>query len=1313
MIMKLIIISVILCMSASAMTLEEAGLVLASSGESKKVESAEKVVKKSGWDALPILNQLMYSGEATVEKRARKLRQWIIFGFSEFQPKEFRERIQTYPSLDIEGKMKLVGEVQKFKPPQPVLMAYLHSRIFQNAEGRDKWEGLKKYSTRAFISVISMECPGVQVFDPRLLHVQTRALLFNQWAKEAKDDKRSNESLKYGSQSYSEWRKLDQSICRYLDGAGVMFEVEFLHQNKREKDALVWLMELENSRAQRQLRREIRGWMNHGSQFPLDALNDKEALGYLMVVFNENKINQTTEDYRKLRKLHPKLSSQLPPRLRILEVLSQLDLGNFYQAFNYAMETRRDSSFRETGLKEVAKWAAKHPERLTLGLPDISELNDAQRRQLHYFINWMAPMESRDSEKERPVSIALFNQLELRSTQKGQWLSLAAEMCRPLLYLYTMAERKQLDDAVVYLTKKPIYAQILLGEVLLSKPSVYKQVKVENHSLKMLQTMISGCWDKADLSYQELCQAEPIAMEWENLRPNLLKKQEGVNMDPLLALRSWNQGFQDKAIQILMNSKRISPYQKASLIAGFLSEKGSVDLDNLFSREKVSTQVLAQTIIRIEDDRRYLSQSLERAVKLSAMLRSRPDYQLGSGFSMYESRKIAYALWLRGEVDLAYRLLEESFWGCLDLEERRLGLFPGVAVVLGRGDEALAKARAMPHKDERYAIKLAYLLNAMGKIDEAFQSASTFPDSKIYERLCIATENWKAALEAAASKAKALKWGDRERVDTLRSWYAYMDGDIKKSRTYFRASGEKSQWMSVLLGDSIKLVDQRMEKNGGGYFVAKIYRGMALDSLLIHRCEEKLWESVNTGEAVPYQTMKTYFSYAEVLPDREKTSRFAYLLSQVKHCDPQLGDAEDWVDWAHKTEAIYVLGRLGATDLLKKLLRQSLGEAVNLSAIPEHHRRRLMLGVIFPSPWSPPSLIKLAQLEWPKKSIAERLVLLTDLFSEPDKIKVAKYFIQLARKHSLQLSKDELIDLLHFSSDVLGQYSLSTKELLAIKGDDVVNKIQLEIRHDRKNLPLKGKRIISPKPGHRSDPRNKDFSIGDGIGKSRMLWNTGHKKQAKQFMLDIVMRVLLDGEDLSSSFSIKIQQGNTRQGLQLDPEAMALVYFSIWEMPEELIGEASQVLTKSPCECLVYDRYKWMAEIADQQDNHLSSLLYSRLYASQWLVGINDSEITHAVALFHDKEATVALEKNQLPKMFFHLRQRMQLAPYQMKKMLYLVRILHDRGDGLTLSQIDKIVVEFWKNRLFRLPGYRPYQKALKEWKVEVRKITQPHHREL
>lgn len=1261
-------------LASSAKSLEEAAKDLESDDFDQR-KAAEVTLRKGGADALPLLKRLGASDNPEVRRRSMRARAWIELGITEGIVEDLRNRLLGMEGVGFKARQVLLREVAALTPKEPVLMAHLHSRIHTKpVDGL--WQAqLEQEAKRHLELVLRNSKFAIARFDPRLLHVRTQAAIMNVHAQGNRQP---------ASSTYTKWLARDKSLRRYLGYGGVELELRRLQRSQDHLDALVFLTEVEDSQAHARALTSLRSMVLQKGELDPLALTERQAAGYLHLLMDRDDPKKILATYKQLHAKNPKFATLLRPSQKILEVSRLLEENAFYKAFELAMSTQGQGGVRRSGLLEVGQWAASHPDRLNRGLPPLPQ---GWNSNLGPFIDGLAPIRSSTSDAEAEAIARRFSELDLRSPRVGAWLSQALKGGQYSLYVHTMIVRGQVKELIQTLAEQQsgrLLPQV--GKVLAQRPELCRKLEAKTFSAQASRQILEGFWlEVAEPDVERLALADETARRWEAVHPDLLDAKETSNLDPLWAFRLWRGGMPREAITLLAADDR-NHYRNAGCLTSLweleveVDAKVFQDLDQETLPAKFLREVVERTLKRTE----WSSHQVRLALTLSQIVRSRdPENREPGGISHHSARMVAYSLWRQGQLDLGFRVMEEAFWGALDPEERYFGLFPELALLLGRMEEALKGADSvdLENGSERDKLRKAYLLAAAGRSREAVAFAEATPKSKLYQRLLEENGQWKVLTRLPATT--------KERP-YRQAWYAYLDGDFEQGRRHHNDFGAERPHsiLQLLLGDYNAVVVKEYRQRRVYQHQPALARRMAREHYLLALCEDELMAALEEKKAIPYQAMYFYFEDAALVPNRERALALAQQLAAMPQSssdhDPWFRN-EDWRTWAHKILAVQALVRLGRRDLAVEQARAVLGDRPDLSELPSYHRRVLFQALLDPGLWSGDSFLKLASRERPKASAAELLEYLAALIHEPNLEKRLAALWDLSKRHG---------------------------EVLDAKDGALFNKMMaaLEKRwRGKEQPPAPGFtspqwKMTSPRPGKRFDPMADDFVIVDGIARARDLWKDKKENEARVLMKKIVLRVLLDDGFIRQKSKFRMRDTvpgrNSTRSFEGIPQESALICFSQWGLPAELTMPAIHAFLHMPINH-ASDRPSWAANVYAGHGEYQKALQVLRTYhRGGGSYSPRGADAFDKVSRLLSVEALAAIQKGAHEEALAILRRYLQINPHELRPIAEVRAKLRTAGDHATVEKLDSMIAEFWKSKLLRLPTHEGYQHTLRAWQA-------------
>lgn len=244
--------------------------------------------------------------------------------------------------------------------------------------------------------------------------------------------------------------------------------------------------------------------------------------------------------------------------------------------------------------------------------------------------------------------------------------------------------------------------------------------------------------------------------------------------------------------------------------------------------------------------------------------------------------------------------------------------------------------------------------------------------------------------------------------------------------------------------------------------------------------------------------------------------------------------------------------------------------------------------------------------------------------------------------------------------------------------------------------------IMEPKVGDLGDPRADDFAVLDGLARSSRLWESGDGESAKTLLMEMVIRIALDGKLRNKPTRLVIKSGGISSGsghpadilmrgclAEGTPREIGLAAARAISLlcPDPAIDYISKPLHESTA--LVYAKHGDLESACREYHRFFVLGLSSGFHYKhiRETAGLVELEIRRSLASGLTKEAVETYARHH------------RLMPYDTRLTDDILGKLRAAGDEDSARRLDLIVTGFWEEKLEGLPDAGPYQKTLSHWK--------------
>jgi len=738
-------------------------------------------LEKGGWESMALFDELK-TEDPEILTRVNKIREVISLGLHENGSPELRAALLNLSALAPAKSVALIARHEEELRECPLVLAGLHSRILKLDWKPKELAHLRKAVEKELRWVFRKLEKDYSRFDPTHYSAETCAFLF---------DNLNEFRLEESNPIYLKWLAVHPTLPDYFRGKGILLELRRLQEGGEIQTALKRLASLEDQSFFIQQGKLLADWIKLEPY--LETVPSLQVcLVLLNIHFRSNEPESSLPAYRIFLKAHPEISEHLGKRLTILEVLRLRLGGHFYETYSLLEKISEPSTFRRREIENLAIWARSNRDQLKSGFPPISARSERMAR---VFFSHFVRIHPNDTFLESEREAREVSRILKRTTNKEEW----REMIKPgrsrFLSVYLLLEEKRLWPELT----RPVEHQTFdlepeVGRFLMEREELLKEMPIRDIEVDRLQVILGGLlWD---LKIDQLKFALRMGKQWEKIYPDVLRRKGSEPFEKLGSYRKWISGDHGGAIEILSKSE-MENFEKGWLLDHFLRKEIVPSIGELLEQSPLTTSAIHSAFRKLVEPDGASDAAVRNAFQLLAWNLKSGDAPEENSPSLSDVSTHALRAWMAGNDEQAYDYMEMVFWNYglkADSTNRR---FPLWSVVLGRADDAIAKILANKDSIRDPEVKLAYLLYASGKFQEALKYRGVLQETPLLRDLLIAVEDW----EALASLSLP---DERERRKEVRiAWCHVLRGDSKIPKPTFHNEGnEYRDLMTMLSGDS-------------------------------------------------------------------------------------------------------------------------------------------------------------------------------------------------------------------------------------------------------------------------------------------------------------------------------------------------------------------------------------------------------------------------------------------------------------------------------------------------------------------------------
>ena len=567
---------------------------------------------------------------------------------------------------------------------------------------------------------------------------------------------------------------------------------------------------------------------------------------------------------------------------------------------------------------------------------------------------------------------------------------------------------------------------------------------------------------------------------------------------------------------------------------------------------------------------------------------------------------------------------------------------------------------------------------------------------------------------------------DSKRRDALRHFIAILSRDpellgrhrASPNRTLLLLAGDEVGFARMILA-GLRWADPLGEDE---------LREMGQDAVIAVAAEARLTQALASGEPVPYETMRDYFQFPDLLPDRERSARLAMALAAAPRCRHLHSQPEIETN-GHRLVAAEALLNLGKGDAAFAAMRPVLEGG----------------GFDLPDSWAwggyaPPMLAAyrqaghLASRAWPDADAKTRLDRLAEIMGKADPVERARGMIALAEGHVAGFDKKGLLQWLWLPLHDLarggrlpGDVMAAAREVLERLAPDDREKLRLEAFGKPLNFaltrrfdgPFDGGLWFAPAPGvdlrerandfedpalkslrGRWDPKLPDFAVPDGLVALKTLLESSRRDLADPLVRSLIGRLCLD-RTLAAQ-RVQVTLGNS--GFPAGPAELFPIAAAEWKFPGEWL-DAYGYACWCPDSGYSDDRkVEWAARAMARVGRFAEAARLQRIYLLRTLSLAGDDPAVYPmeVAELIQYEALAAARRGDRESLMRNFGRHLRLMPYRPETGVAILAAWTGSEVPALNADARGIVEAYWAAKLLELPGSKTWE----HWRDAWRKVA-------
>ncbi len=1286
--------------------------------------SPEELAKELGSDD-PAIRQkaerVLADQDATLALLAKHSDPWVAacanrllmenHGIDTRIPLRLQRDLLDYGKLDEARRNQLFEELAKAGPGHLNALAFIHSR---ETDGKQLSVVEASIWRQRFQYCINTNLADVGTLRLESLSPATRAFILICFPERNPEQ---------NAERYEKWRALDPAIRFHLTGRQVVLEINYLKQKAGTADLLEYLPLILDPATRFEAARLVSEAVAGDKAFKPESLGESAAIGHMLILSRDLGIQNVQPWYEKHLAAHPGISAKLPTELAQLEVNRLLKAGDLSPIIVFVVKYFPDSEsqalFDWNTLHGISEKLGTKPESLPQGLPFITDTRSlpAMGNLLQTWFPMSRPSLGYSDIDEK---VECFD----RWAVTDEWLEAARRHGPHPLYHLVMARRGKMSEALlVHEFERETEALKNLGSLILMRPAMVKDIPARQCSESTLREILDGGFSALSSNSPLPGPLLDLATEWSAFHPDLLAADSFPTQPLYQAALAWRKGEVEKAAAALLAcTKPISvdslpgqnpmpelqpnPLASAaiSLLANLLAENSDADFKLLLPPEETTREILETMLDRLVRMENRTPGQVRAAMSISQLLRERFGVKDANPlFSAYEARSFALDSWMAGDGELAGDFLMQAYLSDPDPEEHYDSNFAPALRLLGRAEETLTQldGDGNPLPASVKASKRARLLRELGRTQEAMDAISSDHHPELWLRLAIETETWDVAIRATLDVED-----DTKQREAMKACIALLSG---KSELVNRYTAGKHPMLNLLKGNGICEED---------------LAEMARDTELLSRLESRLTSSLASGEPILSIDMSAYFIFLDHIPDKNRAALLAVELAKRDTCVfayPSSGEKYT----GHKVLAAETLLLFGRGELAFAAMRPLMEASVEPHEFKQVESGAGTGGRISLVVVGYRHFTRIAHIEWPEGTAAERMDRLGAILENKDPLARARGMIALISKHEAKLDKLELLqafqlvflDLAH--AGVVPEDLRETSRTMVLKRQpDQREKNWLEsqwsrvpwtdeTRHRPSNEKPDTKITMTPKPGVASDPRKADFVIIDGLDAATKLHTQGDADAARSLLQNVTIRLLLDPDIMDQEVDWNVETVNADGffGSNFDTRGFLSVigYFEMLNEHADLMSGLIDACANPWTNYSDTERLYYAGRVMAATGDLPGALAYHRRYLIATVPAFNSedgggSNGREEIAEMHRIRGMIAAGEGDSAAAVNAILRLVQIAPYVPGNAESIAAILKEKGNTEAMKSARAAVEGFWRIRLLEIPTSETYRHWHKEW---------------